>query len=88
MALFEFVMQTPQFGVIELDGDRASGRWHMTELGKPKSGGATLTLGIYRDDYVRVEGEWKFSSRQLDLRYVGAPDFSGPLLPPPTASGA
>ncbi len=52
--------------VIELEGDRATGTCyldlHATIEGKPMTG-----LGHYEDKYVRIEGQWKFRSRKLNL---------------------
>ena len=43
-----FVVQIPTGGVIELDGDRGTGRWTMREIGKDREGKGLFTLGIYR----------------------------------------
>jgi ketosteroid isomerase-like protein len=52
--------------VIELAGDRAAGTCyldlHAVIDGKPMTG-----LGHYEDQYARVEGQWKFRSRKLNM---------------------
>jgi hypothetical protein len=77
MALFETVVQLPQHGLLDFAGDRATGRWVVVELGRTASGGASASVGSYRDHYQRVESGWKFSQRRFDFIYSGPPDLSG-----------
>jgi uncharacterized protein (TIGR02246 family) len=83
MSLFEFIAQLPQYGRIEIDGDRATGRWYVNELGRTKGGGPSPTLGVYHDVYARLASGWRFQRRRFDLLYVGAPDLSGQAFPFP-----
>jgi ketosteroid isomerase-like protein len=80
MALFERVIQLPQHGLVELAGDRATGRWGVVELGRTKDGSPIFTLGSYHDAYRRVGTSWKFSERRFELIYTGTPDLSGQWL--------
>jgi ketosteroid isomerase-like protein len=80
MALFVRVIQLPQHGVVELDGDRATGRWAILELGRTQGGDSVFTLGSYDDVYRRVGTSWKFSERHLEFIYTGPPDLSGQWL--------
>jgi hypothetical protein len=80
MALFEKVVQLPQNGLVELEGERATGRWGVIELGRPKAGNPSLILGNYFDVYRRVETSWKFSERRLEIIYTGPPDLNGQWL--------
>jgi hypothetical protein len=80
MALFETVVQLPQHGLIELEGERATGRWGVIELGRVKAGSPSLTVGAYHDVYQRVETSWKFSERRFEFIYTGPPDLHGQWL--------
>ena len=44
---------------IEVDGDRATGRWHAL-LAVTVESGAQLQVGIYDDVFVRTPGGWRF----------------------------
>ncbi|MGI9431346.1 MAG: nuclear transport factor 2 family protein [Myxococcota bacterium] len=76
MATFEFVFQQVHSGFVELDGDRAIGRWAMTEIGRTSAGDPMLMLARYEDDYVRAAEGWRFARRSLEVVYRGAPDLS------------
>lgn len=83
MESFSFVMQTPGAGWIEIDGDRANGRWSISEYAKATDGRGILTLGIYRDEYCRQAPGWLFRRRRFDLLYSGPPDLSAAVQPLP-----
>ena len=84
MGMFTMVAQFPHHGVLQIEGDRGKGRWMVTEHGRTAKGDApTLMLGMYADEYVRVDGRWYFSSRTFNLMHAGPPDLSGPLTPLP-----
>ena len=56
--------------VIELDGDRASGRCYLDLRGT--MGGKSMTgVGFYEDRYVRTARGWKFQARKLVMRFFG-----------------
>ena len=50
-----------------VEGDRGKGRWMVTEHGRTAKGdNSTLTMGMYADEYVRVDGRWYFrTDREL-----------------------
>ena len=83
MSGFEFVVQHATSGRVEIDGDRATGRWQILELGKVKDGGAMMIVGFYCDECVREADGWRFARRTFSPLYVGAPDLSGPSMPFP-----
>jgi hypothetical protein len=60
--------------VIEMDGDRARGKWFVHVPGTTrKSNRAVWIQGKYDEVYVRVAGEWKWQS----IRFI--PDFYTPF---------
>jgi hypothetical protein len=83
MAGFSFVVQLSSGGIIEIQGPRASGRWYITEQGQGLDGTATLTIGVYNDEYCRVGDEWRFLRRRFDPLYMGPPDLTAKPFPLP-----
>ena len=75
-----FVVQIPATGTLRVDGDRATGRWTVTEHGKLASGAAILTIGLYDDGYRRERGGWCFERRHFRALYAGPPDLSAAPL--------
>ena len=79
----EFVAQIASGGVIEFEGEGATGRWTITEHGVFKGGRPFFTLGLYKDEYVQSGTTWLFSRRVFHGIYIGSPDLSGNFNPPP-----
>ena len=80
----EFLVQTTHAGVIELDGDTASGRAYMQEVLRTRDGHAEVNYAIYHDRYRRTAGDWKFAERVYETRYVDTSPLAGS---PPRPSG-
>lgn len=80
MAGFEFVVQLPASGVIDVseDANSARGRWYLTEHGRSLDGTPMLTIGVYEDDYRQDGGVWGFACRRFQSCYAGPPDLSAP----------
>lgn len=63
---FQFVVLNSHF-MLRTDGDpdRATGRMWMSELRQFASNGRWSVIhGLYRDDYLRVDGKWWFAHRR------------------------
>ncbi len=63
--------------LIEVDGDRATGRWYIFEPVSFVEGGPGWLAGRYEDQYVRVNGQWKYERLRF-LQYL-ATSFDKPL---------
>ncbi len=48
--------------IIEIDGNRATGRWHLWQPCVHAAGNTALWIaGRYQDEYRREDGEWRFA---------------------------
>ena len=48
--------------IIDIDGDRATGKWYYFVLYETPDGQLEMGHGYYDDEYRRVDGTWKTSS--------------------------
>jgi ketosteroid isomerase-like protein len=76
-ALHEFFVQTTHPGIIQLDGDTATGRAYLQELARTKDGRQGMNFAIYHDRYVRTPDGWKFAERVYEERYVDTSPLAG-----------
>lgn len=74
---WEFFVQTTHPGVIELDGDAATGRAYVQELVRTRDGLEGLNYAIYHDRYQRTEESWKFRERVYEVRYLDTSPLGG-----------
>jgi ketosteroid isomerase-like protein len=86
-AQHEFFVQNTHPGMIKLDGDTATGRAYMQELGRARDGRQGLNYAIYHDRYQRTPDGWKFAERVYEIRYLDTTPLAGsapaPADPPP-----
>src|SRR6202035_1789972 len=73
-------------GARRLDGDSASARAYMNELGRARDGRSELNYAIYHDRYQRTGHGWRFTERVYEVRYHDTTPLAG--SPPPAAGGA
>ena len=84
--LVDFLVQNTHPGVIRVDGDSASGRAYMHEVGRARDGRSELNYAIYHDRYRRTGAGWKFTERVYEVRYQDTSPLAG--SPPVAAGGA
>ncbi|MBE0598868.1 MAG: nuclear transport factor 2 family protein [Desulfuromonadales bacterium] len=77
MQSFSFVAMLMHSGTLEIAGERARGRWYLTEYTIDRQGAQQMIIGIYSDQYRKIDGEWRFGQRQYDIFYRGPADLSG-----------
>jgi ketosteroid isomerase-like protein len=75
--LVDFLVQTTHPGTIQLDGDTASGRAYMQELGHARDGRSEQNFAIYHDRYRRTGDGWKFTERVYEVRYHDTTPLAG-----------
>jgi uncharacterized protein (TIGR02246 family) len=71
VATYALLVQLAPNGVVEIDGDEATGRWWITEQGVSTSGEVRRMLAAYHDTYVREAGGWRIRSRRLEVLAAG-----------------
>ncbi|MGH3167763.1 MAG: nuclear transport factor 2 family protein [Trebonia sp.] len=76
-AQWEFFVQTTHPGVIQLDGDTATGRAYIHELMRLRDGRQGVNYAIYHDRYQRTAEGWKFAERVYEVRYLNASPLAG-----------
>ena len=80
MSGFPMIVQIANGGILDVNGETATGRWYITEYAM---GGAAplFNLGHYHDRYVKQGDVWRFAERRFSMIYSGAPDLSAKPLP-------
>jgi ketosteroid isomerase-like protein len=75
--LVDFLVQNTHPGYLRLDGDTASGRAYMSEIGRGRDGRQGLNYAIYHDRYRRTADGWKFTERVYEVRYEDTTPLTG-----------
>jgi ketosteroid isomerase-like protein len=84
----EFLVQNTHPGMVRLDGDTASGRAYMHEIGRRRDGQSELNYAIYHDRYQRTADGWKFTERVYEVRYHDTTPLAGSGSAPQAPGGA
>jgi hypothetical protein len=74
---WEFFLQNTHPGAIDIDGDTASGRAFMVELGRLRDGRSVPNYAIFHDKYRRTRDGWKFTERTYEVRYFDPNPLQG-----------
>ncbi|WP_406265795.1 nuclear transport factor 2 family protein [Nocardia sp. NBC_00881] len=74
---WDYFVQHTHPGVIEIDGDTASGRAHICEFGRLRNGSSHLNYAIYHDRYRRTAEGWRFTERVYEIRYLDNSPLAG-----------
>ena len=83
---WEYFVQTTHPGAIQLEGDTASGRAYIQELGHLRDGRSVFNCALYHDRYQRTPDGWKFTERVYEVRYLDTAPLAGSA--PDAASGS
>ncbi len=77
LSQLDFVVMALNSGTLERRGDMVSGRWYVTAFLRSRDGTGRMVLGVYRDEYERGAGEWRFTLCSHHVIHQGAFDLSG-----------
>lgn len=64
-----FCMHFATNGVIDVDGDRATGHWHVLSTQTSHDGRAIWIAGTYDEEYVKTADGWKFETVEFHLAF-------------------
>ena len=66
---FSFSQHNITNPIIEVDGDRATGIWYLSGPWTTAENGEEKWMALrYDDDYVKINGEWKYQHLRVELR--------------------
>ena len=69
-SVFSFTIHQVTNPIIEVDGDRARGRWYLLQPSTMVDGNRAIWLAShYEDEYVRVGGRWLFRQLKTTTRF-------------------
>lgn len=74
---YEFLLQVTPNGSINVDGDSATGRWYILEIGKLWTGPSSQHVGRCHDNYVQTAKGWRLQRRVVEHLYKGEAALSG-----------
>jgi limonene-1,2-epoxide hydrolase len=72
---FSFAIHHVMNPTVEVDGDRATGRWYLLQplIRARRDGEAAMWLaGRYEDEYVRIGREWKFKRLKFITHFLAS----------------
>jgi ketosteroid isomerase-like protein len=75
--LWDYFVQTAHPGTVQFDGDTATGRTYILELGHLRDGRSELNYSLYHDRYRRTPDGWKFTERVYEVRYLDTTPLDG-----------
>jgi ketosteroid isomerase-like protein len=68
---FPFAIHNVMNPMIEIEGDRASGQWYLLQPATmAKDNQAVWLAAVYHDEYVRVEGGWRFKRLKVESHFL------------------
>ena len=76
-ALASCFVQNTHSGVVDIDGDTASGHTYIYELFQLRDGTSHVNHAVYHDRYQRTADGWKFAERVYEIRYLDTTPLTG-----------
>ena len=91
MARIEWVVQLIYNGVVDVDGDTATGTWYLCEHLRFGADTGMFNIGCYQDRYTKAAGDWRFLERRYTVLYndggAGDGSIATAVVPPPPWRG-
>jgi ketosteroid isomerase-like protein len=75
--LWDYLVQATHPGIVQLEGDTASGRAYVLSFGHMRDGSSQLNYSVYHDRYRRTPEGWKFSERADEIKYLDTTPLAG-----------
>jgi hypothetical protein len=73
--LIEFSQHNVMNPIIEVHGDRATGEWYFMGPFKFRQGEQARWIALqYKDEYVKLNGQWKYKHLRINLRMLAPYD--------------
>ncbi|GAB4525862.1 MAG: hypothetical protein OHK0046_42160 [Anaerolineae bacterium] len=85
---WEFFIQSPLHGIVEVDANRARARWYTQEIARAATDGTGhFNYGLYLDELVRTSDGWRFFSRTYHYLYLDDSPLHGQGFAAPSLTG-
>jgi ketosteroid isomerase-like protein len=80
---YELLVQVAPNGRVDIDGDTATGRWYILEIGRLRSGSSSQQVALCHDQYRRTADGWRLRRREVERIYKGDAPLAGWIRPAP-----
>lgn len=83
IAAYDLLVQVAPNGRVEIDGDTATGRWYILEIGRLRDGTSSQQVALCHDQYRRTADGWRLRRREVERIYKGDAALEGWMRPTP-----
>jgi len=77
----DFFVEFIHSGLIQLDGNAASARWLLREVGLGPAKSYYNNFGFFIDELEKFDGKWLFKTRTYSYLYLDTDPFAGKGIP-------
>jgi ketosteroid isomerase-like protein len=81
IAHYKVLFQVFSNGLIDINGDSATGKWQLVEISQALNGASRQQLGRCDDNYIRSASGWRLQHRVVEHIYKGDAPLSGWIKP-------
>jgi hypothetical protein len=82
LEIWDMFVQLVHSGVVDIDGDKATGRWILREVAKGPNETYYNNFAIYDDKYEKFEGKWYIARRDYTYMFLDSGPFPGNVCKP------
>jgi hypothetical protein len=76
----DFFVQLVHTGLLDINGDHATGRWIMHEVGKGPGEVYYNNFAFYEDFMEKQDGKWYFARRNYKYMFLDSDSFAGKMF--------